>query len=234
MTADHKPEHFDEYADKYDAALQESLTLTGESKDYFARRRIEFLKSVLGNPVPPIRSILDFGCGTGSATPHLQAIMGPESIMGVDVSSKSIEVATRTYAAAGARFETLGTIRPWHEFELAFVNGVFHHIPPVQRPDSVRWVFDALKPGGHFAFWENNPWNPGTRWAMSRCAFDDDAITLSPLESRKLLREGGFELVRTDFLFIFPRMLRFLRWMEHPLSRLPIGGQYQVLCRKPG
>ena len=41
---------------------------------------------------------------------------------------------------------------------------------------------DALRPGGLFAFWENNPWNPGTRLVMSRIPFDRDAITLSALE----------------------------------------------------
>ncbi|MCS7034896.1 MAG: class I SAM-dependent methyltransferase, partial [Phycisphaerae bacterium] len=90
------------------------------------------------------------------------------------------------------------------------------------------------RPGGYFAFWENNPWNPGTRFIMSRCPFDDDAIPLSPLESRRRVRVAGFTVMRTDFLFIFPKVLGWLRWMERPLSRLPLGGQYQVLCRKPG
>jgi len=38
----------------------------------------------------------------------------------------------------------------------------------------------------------NNPWNPGTRYVMSRCEFDEDAITLSPPQCRKLLRSSGF------------------------------------------
>jgi hypothetical protein len=28
-------------------------------------------------------------------------------------------------------------------------------------------------------------------------------------------------------------MLKFLRFSEHPLSPLPFGGQYQILCQKP-
>ena len=80
---------------------------------------------------------------------------------------------------------------------------------------------------------ENNPWNPGTRYVMSRIPFDADAITINPLKGRRLVRAAGFEVVRTDFLFIFPHFLRWLRPLEPALLHLPIGGQYQLLCRRP-
>lgn len=67
---------------------------------------------------------------------------------------------------------------------------------------------------------------------MSRCEFDRDAIMLTPPEARKLLRSGGFEILRTDFRFIFPRALRALRMIEDFVYRLPLGTQYQILCRK--
>jgi hypothetical protein len=50
--------------------------------------------------------------------------------------------------------------------------------------------------------------------------------------SRALLRNGGFEILRTDFQFIFPRALRAFRKIEDFVYRLPLGTQYQVLCRK--
>jgi len=68
---------------------------------------------------------------------------------------------------------------------------------------------------------------------MSRVAFDHDAITLNPRQSRRLVTAAGFEVLRTDYLFIFPRFLRWLRTLEPPLSSIPIGGQYELLCRKP-
>ncbi len=67
---------------------------------------------------------------------------------------------------------------------------------------------------------------------MAEWSFDRDAITPSYGEARRLLASGGFEILRTDFLFIFPRQLKWLRGLERPLCRLPLGGQYQVLCRK--
>jgi hypothetical protein len=67
---------------------------------------------------------------------------------------------------------------------------------------------------------------------MSRCAFDRDAILLSPPAAKALLRDGGFEILRTDFRFIFPRALRAFRKIEDLVYRVPLGTQYQVLCRK--
>lgn len=67
---------------------------------------------------------------------------------------------------------------------------------------------------------------------MSRIPFDRDAIPLSPSEARSLVVDVGFEVLRTDFLFIFPGWLKPLRWLERFVSCLPFGGQYQVLCRK--
>ena len=131
------------------------------------------------------------------------------------------------------RFALLDDCDPREEIDLAYSSGVFHHIPDAKRSSACDFVYRALRHGGLFAFWENNPWNPGTRYVMSRCEFDKDAITLAPQDARSLLRAAGFETIGTDFLFIFPRALSALRRLEPLLSRLPFGGQYQILCRKP-
>ena len=44
--------------------------------------------------------------------------------------------------------------------------------------------------------------------------------------------KGGFEILRTDFLFFFPRWLGWLRRIEPRLTGLPLGAQYLVLTRK--
>jgi SAM-dependent methyltransferase len=121
---------FDRYAANYDATLSDALAVSGESKEYFARGRITYLKECL------------------------------------------------------------------------------------DRLSGVAVVLRSLRPGGRFAFWENNPWNPGTRYVMARLEFDRDAITLTARQARRLL-------------------LRFLRRYEPRLSRWPLGAQYQVLCEKP-
>jgi SAM-dependent methyltransferase len=223
---------FDAFADDYDAALAQGLSVSGEDKDYFAERRVAWTGACLARlPLSP-RMVLDFGCGTGSSTPFLLRLAGVDSLLGVDISARSIECARQRHGATGGRFLLFSEHQPDGSCDLAFCNGVFHHIPPARRRDALDYIHQSLRRGGLFAFWENNPWNPGTRYVMSRIPFDRDAIVLWPSEARQLLRAAGFDILRTDFLFLFPRVLRHLRGLEPLVSRLPFGAQYLVLGRR--
>ncbi len=223
---------FDAYAAEYDAVLARGLSISGEDKNYFARGRIAWLAGCLRKLQERPQSVMDFGCGTGSASPFLLSLIGVESILGVDISARSLEVAKRTYNSECTQFRLVSQYQPSEGIDLAFCNGVFHHIPIAERAAAINYVHRSLRPGGLFAFWENNPWNPGTRYIMGRVPFDRDAITLTPPEARRLLRAGGFKILQTDFLFIFPKLLRWFRHIEPFVSRLPLGAQYQLLCRK--
>jgi SAM-dependent methyltransferase len=225
-------ERFDAFADDYDAALERGLVLTGEAKEYFAAGRIAQIRAVLQSLGVTARRVMDYGCGTGSTTPLFFDAWSLASMIGVDSSLESIRIARAEQRLRGVRFELVKEYTPVADRDLVYCNGVFHHIDPRERPAALRYVRDALGPQGIFAFCENNPWNPGTRYVMSRIPFDRDAITLSPPQARQLLREEGFSILRTDSLFVFPRQLSWLRSLEPALVRLPIGGQYIVFCRK--
>ena len=223
---------FDAVASDYDEQLNRGLSLSGETKDYFAAERMKWLQHRLVEVGQSPRSALDFGCGTGTATPWFFDVLGVQQLTGTDPSEESLKIAARLY---GGKFP----VRFCHadeeaseRIDLAFCNGVFHHIPPKDRAMALAQVHRALRPDGLFAFWENNPWNPGTRWAMSRVPFDADAIVIRPGEARRLLRAAGFHLLSTDFLFYFPRALSALRFLEKSLVKVPLGGQYLVLAQK--
>jgi SAM-dependent methyltransferase len=224
--------YFDEYASSYDEDLRKALSVSGEDKNYFAHGRMAWLAEWLRFHGASADSILDFGCGTGSATPFIKQCLNPGEITGVDVSADSLRIARESYGAANILFNLIEEPAP-ERFDVAFCNGVFHHIDPVERQQSLAYVFDSLKPGGIFALFENNPWNPATRYVMSRCAFDKDAITLPPTETRRRMQDAGFEILSTRFLFIFPALLKVLRPLEAPLSPLPFGTQYCVVGQKP-
>jgi SAM-dependent methyltransferase len=224
---------FDAYASEYDAALAEGLSLSGESKDFFAQGRIRHLAGCLKELQFRPGSIMDFGCGTGTNTPFLLTLDGVTSLLGVDISESSLNIARRAIPDNRAAFSVLDQHGPDGRFDLVFTNGVLHHISPAERAGAIDYIFRALRPGGLLAFWENNPWNPGTRYVMSRIPFDRDAITISAGEAQSMMRSGGLEVLRTDFRFIFPKLLGFLRNLEPLLSGFPFGAQYQLLCRKP-
>ena len=229
------PSEFDGFANNYESALQKGLDVSGESSEYFAIGRVKWvrrrLEKLLGQP-PVLKSVLDFGCGTGNSVAFLLSELQAEHVTGIDTSEQSLVQARARYPSSTATFVSSDNHKPSEQFDLAFCNGVFHHIPVELRSSIVETIYRSIKPGGWFAFWENNPWNPGTRLVMSRIPFDRDAITLSIPESKRLLKGAGFEVATVDTCFYFPSLLRALRPLEPCLSWLPLGAQYLVLVRK--
>jgi SAM-dependent methyltransferase len=225
--------NFDEYAADYDSALDKGIAVSGENKEYFSTARIAWLWQCLQQSGEHPTRIMDFGCGTGSASQGLLQFASRGFVVGVDVSDKSLYIARSNNAdPERVQFVLRDEFVPNEDIDLAFCSGVFHHIPPAERAEAVRYVYKSLRPGGLFAVWENNPWNPGARYVMRRIPFDRNAVPITAPATRRLLRKEGFQILHTDFLFIFPSMLRHLRFLEPRLSRFPLGAQYQVLCRK--
>jgi SAM-dependent methyltransferase len=223
---------FDAFADNYDASLQSGLNFTGENKIYFVRGRLAWLRAQFSSLGFVAQRILDFGCGCGDTCRYFFDLLNAREYVGVDISSESIKLANLRQQGAHRRFLPLDDLIPASDFDLVYCNGVFHHIKPALRHSAAQYVAQSLRPGGLFAFWENNPWNPATRWVMRRIPFDHDAIMLSARESRRLLRSAGFEILATHYLFIFPNALRWFRSIELGLARVPFGGQYLVLARR--
>lgn len=219
---------FDRYAADYDATLNRALKTSGENADYFARRRVQWLAKQLRKTGRRVSAVLDFGCGHGSTAPLLRSELNAERVVGIDPSAESIALARQNHSSS-AEFLPLDEYQPAHDFDLVYCNGVFHHIAPNERSAALGLIRGSLRAGGLFALWENNPWNPGTRWIMSRCDFDADAIPISASAARRLLRRENFQVRQTDFLFVFPRWLRALRVVEPALSAWPLGAQYQIL-----
>jgi SAM-dependent methyltransferase len=228
-----RPHEFDRFAADYAAATRPWNRIAGDSTEYFAEARLRWLAGILRERGVRVRSIMDFGCGTGTATPWLYDVLGAEQVIGVDPSVRSLDTARQKFAARGARFMLPEEYEPRAELDLIYANGVFHHIPPRQRDASAAYVRDALRPGGLLAVWENNPMNPLVALAMSVASIDATAQPMISRETMRLFVTNGFEHVRTDFMFLFPGLFRPLRRFEPHFRGLPFGAQYQVLCRKP-
>jgi len=224
---------FDSHALEYEAQCMQGVGLSGESKEFFARGRIDSLHEwwgQTGRAAP--RFIVDYGCGIGDASPLL-AKMFPESrVMGVDPSTDCIARARQSQAADRVSYQPLGEFAGSElgTADLVHVNGVLHHVEPAERPQFFRAIADLLAPDGVVALFENNPLNPGTRLLMARIPFDRDAIPVLPWEARRLMQDAGLCGVDTRFLFYFPRFLSALRPLERFLVRLPLGAQYGVFA----
>jgi SAM-dependent methyltransferase len=225
---------FDKFAHQYDTLLGECLQITGEDKEYFARGRLEWLARQLGELGFQPGTLLDFGCGSGSTIPLFFEILGARHVIALEESVELRNLSMQQYGHLSVSFSLQSDFEERGACDLVFCSAVFHHIPPRARLAVARTIREYLKPGGLLALWEHNAWSPAARYVMSRCEFDRDARPLSASLARALLIEAGFEIIATDFLFIYPRFLRMLRWSERLLSRLPLGAQFQILCRKTG
>jgi SAM-dependent methyltransferase len=222
---------FDSFANRYEQVLSDALQPTGEGRQFFIHGRIAVLQSCLRelNFIP--ENILDFGCGDGACTPTLLNALGGNAAKGLDISPSSIELASRR-SSSQLTFSLVSAFQPAADMDLAYSNGVFHHIVPAERVETLRFISRCLKPSGLFAMWENNPWNLGARWVMSRCAFDRGAQLIGAIEAKRLFRLAGFQIIRTDYAFVFPNVLRLFRNLENLLRNVPLGAQYQILARK--
>ena len=223
---------FDGIAEDYERAMQRSCSVSGEMPQFYAKERMRWCAQRLIKTAP-VGTVLDFGCGVGGSFRYFFEILGCHRLIGVDTSEESLRVARSRHSDLTLELSTPLAAAPGGDVDFAFCNGVFHHIPPVERGDALRYIRDSMRDGAVFAFWENNPWNPVVRYSMSITEFDHDALTISPSAARRMLKHAGFRVLTVDFRFFFPRFASWLRFLEPALRWCPLGAQYLVLAQKP-
>ncbi len=216
----------------------------------------------------PLRGkrVIDCGCGGGEYVRALGA--AGARAFGIEYQKSKLAGGARRAAVAAADIQAMPF--PDAAFDVAIVNEVLEHVP--DDGGSLREVHRILEPGGvlvvfspnrlhpfethgvflkrsqrrlpHYAF--GVPWVPlrlGRRW------FRYWARNYWPWELRRLVRDAGFELVGTSFVWQTfenisghqPRLvgrLRFLlRGVANLLERIPgvrsFGVSQTLLARRP-
>lgn len=206
----------------------------GESANVFLLSKIELLFRFLrldprlAGDNADIR-LLDFGCGTGDFLALLAEKDCHWRMEGCDLSNGMLAEAKSRYPA----LRSPGTLWicdtdrfPQSCYDVITAVCVLHHIAPAVWPDCLSRLHSALRPGGVLAIFEHNPWNPLTRWIVSRAAIDRNAVLLSPLMTRRLMKASGFRVDIARFFLFLPPRFQLLRRLERVFINLPIGGQY--------
>ena len=146
---------FDKVAGNYEAELNRGLKLTGESQAFYAESRMRWVARRLAqrgfSPVPPWILVV-----ARAAPCHFFSITWAlNRVIATDLSTASLDEARRQHPKLNVEFQDLNDSKAAGNLDLAFCNGVFHHIPLAQRLGSgVDKMYDALRPGGWLAFWE--------------------------------------------------------------------------------
>ena len=217
----------------YVAEVNRSIAFSGADQGFFTIGKAQRLLDVLRRRSQDLAEtrLLDIGCGVGLIHPYLAPKLG--EIAAVDVAPDALEIArsanpaVRYLAYDGRRLPF-----PDGAFDAATTICVLHHVPPPQWPAFVAEAHRILRPGGIFLVFEHNPWNPLTRLAVSRCAFDFDAVLLSPPRLTALLGEAGFGEIGREFMFFSPFSASVIQAAELHLRWCPVGAQYVAYGRK--
>jgi SAM-dependent methyltransferase len=224
---------FDQYAQSYADYLDDPLRGRFASDPlHFHRRKWLLIQRLLKRAgMDPARSKwLDVGCGQGS----LLEVAGKHfsHASGCDPSANMLS----SCASFSVRAQASPVALPYEDGSMDFVTSVcvYHHVHGRDRTLLTSEIRRVLAPGGLYCIVEHNPWNPVTRTIVGRCAVDVDAELLAAPNAGRLLKAGGFELLRTSYFLYLPEKL-FGRFgaVESALEHLPLGGQYALLGRTP-
>jgi len=227
---------FDEFSDAYEALLRDPVRdgFRGRNAGFFHLRKRDLIRDYFrrtGRDSATGR-YLDVGCGKGEL---LELLRGDfREAAGCDVSGKMLESV-----AAGIdvrrQADPLRIPFPSESFDFITAVCVYHHVLPEARAALTREIARVLRPGGIFCIIEHNPWNPVTRWIVSRTPVDRDAILLPAPESRRILQQAGLMPHAQRYFLYFPAALyAALGRLEPMLRSIPLGGQYAVFGRKAG
>jgi 2-polyprenyl-3-methyl-5-hydroxy-6-metoxy-1,4-benzoquinol methylase len=219
---------FDTFAANYQDLVSDSVRITGESSDYFAAYKAGYI----ARRIAPRQGdrVLDYGCGVGLLSMHLRKRLPGIQVDGFDVSQDSIDRVDATLRSQGTFTSNPHALG--QAYDVIVLANVLHHVPPAERRELLRQVTSRLADSGRIIVFEHNPINPLTKWAVSQCPFDEDAILLPIRETRNYFQRDQFPMIICDYIVFFPRWLQRLRPLEPSLRWCPFGAQYAVVATR--
>lgn len=159
------------------------------------------------------RRVLELGCGIGSDAE--QFVRHGAEYVGIDLSSRSIELCEQRFAVMGldAEFHHMDAgdsqrVAGLGQFDMVYACGVLHHYPNVEQV--VSNAYASLASGGEFRFlvYARNSW----KWAMIQSGLDQFeaqdncpyARVYSQEEIQKLL-DVHFDIksIKQDYCFMY-------------------------------
>ena len=260
MRSDGRSGEFDELAADYEEALDDpARRVFAPSPEFFIRVKWDHLLRALERETPAgaLRQWrwLDVGCGDGKmlrlGRDRLGAAVGADislpmlkrsvSLAAEDAPRSSLSGAKQACLLKRADHPQLVNARaeslpfPSQSFDLVTAVCLLHHLPTSALDSCVAEMVRLLRPCGVLAIAEHNPLNPVTRGVVHRSRVDRTSRLLRAGQAVDLCKQCGLGPVRVRYcLFLPARLYRVAGRLEFALHRLPLGGQYWVIARKPG
>jgi SAM-dependent methyltransferase len=224
---------FDEYADSYGDEVTHSIAFAKTERDFFTRRKanclLDLSRRLLGDPAH--LSVVDVGCGVGSTDAHLAGRF--RELHGVDTAPETIRRAAANNPSV--RYQSYdGRSLPFPDsgVDLAFAINVVHHVPRIERLAFAQELRRVVRQDGLVVVFEQNPLNPLTRLAISRCDFDKGVVLLTRRALARLLSDAGLDPVEQRYIIFSTSDRPRVRALEGSLGWLPLGAQHYVAARR--
>jgi hypothetical protein len=90
----------------------------------------------------------------------------------------------------------------------------------------------VTRPDGLVMILEHNPLNPVSRYIVSRCPFDQDAVLLRRAAGARLLAGAGLRRGGHGYIAFWPRRSALIERIEQRIGWVPAGAQYYVWATK--
>ncbi len=225
---------FDQFADEYYKAHERNIAVSGEAPEFFHEYKVRDARRLCAAKNEDVKHILDFGSGVGNSLPHFRNYFPDAKLTGVDVSERSLEIASERYPGQSDIRLITEQIVPVEndKMDLAFSACVFHHIDHAEHVFWLRELRRVCKIGGRLIIFEHNQLNPLTVHAVRTCEFDENAHLISSGAFKRRLIEAGWKDVAIRYRIFFPSFLGSLRPLESWMTWLPLGAQYYVTASK--
>lgn len=183
------------FADFYSAGMDRVANQNPENATGRPEQKRFQLDYLVSQGLEPKHSLLDFGCGAGSAAVHFVGHLNPERYVGADISAQCLEVArqrmheheldekraTFVHLDAGSTEPLVG-----RKFDFIWAQSVLTHMPP----DDIVRMLERLFPLMHgeskffatFAFTDGDPLHhKHVDWYYNPSYFED-AVSKLPLK----------------------------------------------------
>lgn len=224
---------FDQFSQNYKGLLDDSLKVTGFDTHYFAAAKIKTLAHLFPELSHRPINFLDYGCGTGLLHNPVREFFPQATYTGTDFSEAMIHQARDLHDHTNVFFELESEQWKKQTYDIIFAANVFHHIPGENHLKILKELRELLTPNGKIIVWEHNPLNPYTQKIVKDCAFDKDAVLISPGKMRQQFRNAGVSKLQVIFTTFFPQSLKFLVPLEPWFGWCPLGGQYLLVGEDP-
>jgi SAM-dependent methyltransferase len=200
----------------YDERFMDTMATEYLDRTPWTELRLEAVRDLL-DPQPDDR-VLDLGCAAGAIT-HYLSTFGAEPV-GIDLEALAIERARELFP--GLRFEVAdATQLPFADasFDKAVAADFVEHIEDDTFVAMCTELRRVLVPGGLFAIYAPNP-----RHLIERMKERDFVLAQNPTHiglrdadhMRRVLEQGGFDVLRSEWRPSFFRGLRSVEKVAGP------------------